>query len=228
LETGNSQENQRIKVIFVDLDGTLADSLEGLYQVYQEFLSLHKRQGYREEFNELIGPTLAEIVDLLKERYALSSSPAELMTEYRTLLRTCYATTIAPFERAKECLSFLQQAGVKLYLVTSAEKELADLFLRQHRLERVFEKVIAGEEGEPGKPNPALYLRALKEASVLRNEAVAIEDSEKGIQSAREAGLTVLTFCPRGVQIEAGIPCFSDWLSIKRYFRENNGILSDV
>lgn len=41
------------------------------------------------------------------------------------------------------------------------------------------------------KPAPDIYLHTLQELAVAPQECIAIEDSEKGIASAKEAGLEV-------------------------------------
>jgi HAD superfamily hydrolase (TIGR01509 family) len=212
-----------LKVLFIDLDGTLADSMRSLYEVYLHFLRAYGFVGTRQEFQELTGPSLEEIIKILKERYQLKPEELELKSKYRSLFKMMYETQILPFQHAREALILLRQGGISLYLVTSAEKELALLFLRQHQLESFFEKVIAEEEGLPGKPDPALYLKALKEADVASVESLAIEDSEKGIEAARRAGINVIRFNPEK-KVTLILPEFDNWLQMTNYLRETYGL----
>jgi HAD superfamily hydrolase (TIGR01509 family) len=52
--------------------------------------------------------------------------------------------------------------------------------------------VVTGEDVARLKPDPEVYLRALRQLSVEPSEALAIEDSEPGLRSARAAGLVTI------------------------------------
>lgn len=59
------------------------------------------------------------------------------------------------------------------------------------QLSSYFDAVVSGEDFEESKPAPDIYLHTLQELAVAPQECIAIEDSEKGIASAKEAGLEV-------------------------------------
>jgi len=50
--------------IFFDLDGTLADSIKIMNDVYFKFLAHFNLKGNIDEFNQLNGPSLNEIIIL--------------------------------------------------------------------------------------------------------------------------------------------------------------------
>jgi beta-phosphoglucomutase-like phosphatase (HAD superfamily) len=52
--------------------------------------------------------------------------------------------------------------------------------------------IVAADDVERGKPHPEGYLRALELLGVDAEAAVALEDTEAGISSAKAAGLHVL------------------------------------
>ena len=54
-----------------------------------------------------------------------------------------------------------------------------------------FDVVLSGEEFKESKPNPEIYLTALKHLNVEVNQALIIEDSEKGIAAGVAAGVEV-------------------------------------
>ena len=54
-----------------------------------------------------------------------------------------------------------------------------------------FDVVLSGEEFKESKPNPEIYLTALKQLGVEANKALIIEDSEKGIAAGVAAGVEV-------------------------------------
>lgn len=187
-------KERRVKVILVDLDGTLADTMAGLYRVYLKFLSLHGKKGSKEEFNNLVGPSIKEIVLRLKQTYEFPYTPEQLFEEYLGLLRSFYRKDAKPVAGSVKVLQELHKRGFKLILVTSAVRELAESFLQGNNLNELFSAAVCGDEVSRGKPAPDLYIEAVRVAQVNPNEAIAIEDSPAGLQSALEAGVFTYIF----------------------------------
>ena len=59
-------------------------------------------------------------------------------------------------------------------------------------LRKYFTLIVSGEQFKESKPNPEIYLHAIKELNVNKDEAIIIEDSPKGILAANRAGIKVL------------------------------------
>lgn len=59
-------------------------------------------------------------------------------------------------------------------------------------IEHLFDAVVTGEDVEHSKPAPDVYLRGLELLAVEPSAAVAFEDSEIGIASARAAGIAAV------------------------------------
>ncbi len=57
--------------VLFDFDGTLIDSISILFDVYSKFLSKYGFEGTLKEFNELNGPSLKEIITILKIKYSI-------------------------------------------------------------------------------------------------------------------------------------------------------------
>ena len=72
--------------IFFDLDGTLVDSIDIMYNIYRSFLKDFKIIGTKTEFNNLNGPSLKEIVIYLKKKYNFNSSVDELLIKYQNMI----------------------------------------------------------------------------------------------------------------------------------------------
>ena len=67
-------------------------------------------------------------------------------------------------------------------------------------LSNFFDFVVKGEEFVHHKPHPEPYLLALKRSGVSSGECIAVEDSQRGVESARNAGLRVAAI-PRGISL---------------------------
>src|SRR5258705_3625382 len=86
--------NDRIKAIFFDFDGTLVDSIYLLYEVYLAFLEKHGHAGSEREFKELNGPSIKEVIAILRDRYDLGFPSESLYAEYNIIVRDFYANRL--------------------------------------------------------------------------------------------------------------------------------------
>ena len=103
--------NRKFKWIFFDLDGTLADSIPPMYQVYLNFLTEFDKRGTKEEFDELNGPSLPEIVSVLKTRYRLVDDKNFLMDLYKGKMLGAYKNYVKPIDGENDILQELKNRG---------------------------------------------------------------------------------------------------------------------
>lgn len=177
------------RALFLDLDGTLADSLPVMRAVYHAFLAEHGKCGDEQEFQSLNGPALPEIIATLRQRHALDAAPDLLEARYRTLVAERYATDARPSPGAAELLATAARRGIPVWVVTSAERTVAERFLATHGLSRCVAGVVTAEGLPRGKPDPSIYLRALEIAGMRADDVWAVEDSPNGARAAVAANL---------------------------------------
>jgi beta-phosphoglucomutase len=79
-----------------------------------------------------------------------------------------------------------------LGIASGALRHEIELMLRGGGLDRAFRFIVAAGETDRTKPAPDPYLRAAELHGVPPTECVAIEDSQWGLQSAREAGMITI------------------------------------
>jgi len=77
----------------------------------------------------------------------------------------------------------------ELAIVTSSSADEMYTVLEKNGLERLFTKITTADETTQGKPDPEPYLNTLKFLDTSHEEAVVVEDSKTGVESAKRAGL---------------------------------------
>lgn len=184
--------NKKYNWIFFDLDGTLADSIPAMYQVYLDFLDRFDKRGSKDEFEELNGPSLPEIISVLKTRYDLVDDDVFLIGLYKEKILGVYKNIVKPMNGAGDVLEMLKSRGYKLLLVTSASQEIAIEFVKHQEWGKYFQNYVFGNEIKKAKPASEIYDLALKKANASSDLVVIVEDSYNGIKSAKGTGAFVI------------------------------------
>ena len=83
--------------LLLDMDGVIVDSVSALKSLYYEFLRRRGCAGSEDEFTGFNGRKLEEIVEAMRETYALPQCTADLLEEYRhDMLQVHDASNLVP------------------------------------------------------------------------------------------------------------------------------------
>ncbi len=80
-------------------------------------------------------------------------------------------------------------AHVRMAIVTTSKRADFDLIHEKRRIRQFMEFVLVREDYERAKPHPEPYLTGLKRFGATREEALVVEDSARGLNSAVAAGI---------------------------------------
>ena len=109
------------------------------------------------------------------------------------------------FESTLERLRELRALGVKTALVTSSKhgREI----VRLANLEPLFDVVMDGNTAEErrlrGKPDPDIFVEAVRELGVAPADAAVVEDAAAGVEAGRRGGFACVVGVNRGANREA-------------------------
>lgn len=176
--------------LFLDLDGTLADSLPALRRVFDRFLAAHGHQGTDAGFAAVDGPVLATIVASLKRAYGLIPDAAALEDVYVGFIHEAY-DTVPPAPGARALIGRARQAGWRIAVVTSGREDIAGRWLERTGLAVDIDLLVGAGSVVRHKPDPEPYRFALERTGCAGTVSVAVEDSPRGIAAAHGAGLRV-------------------------------------
>ncbi len=176
------------KIIFWDNDGVLVDTDGLFFRAIQEVLStvaVHVSQHMFVEHALKQGKSLFE----LAKRSGLGDSEIEHLKSRRDELYAHYLMTedieIVGIRQILEKLC----GRIGLAVVTSAKRKHFDIIHERTKLLKYFDFVVTREDYIETKPAPDSYRKALQIGGVSPTEAVAVEDSQRGLRSARAAGI---------------------------------------
>jgi pyrophosphatase PpaX len=184
--------------LLLDLDGTVVDTHELIYQCYDQTMREHCGcQGSRQILEQCTGMHLRDIFTKTLEHFGrpvFDQLLNEAITIYREHLRANEAA-VTTFPGMRQTLIEFAQRGWKLGIVTTKHSVSAHRHLQSQELAHLFEVVIAGDQCANIKPHPEPFTKALAALGVDPQNAVGVGDSEHDIHSARAAGATTVGAC---------------------------------
>jgi len=174
-----------IKAVFFDLDGTLLDTFDLIYEsfkhVYKNFLN---KDITREEIYPYFGKPLIYSFENLDPE-----TIDQVIAAYREFNLQHHDQMVKPFPGAKETLEKLKLRGKILAVITSKVKSTALRGLKLFNLDQYFDLVVALEDTEKHKPDPAPVLYALKFFQLKPEQCLMVGDSPHDMVSAQRAGV---------------------------------------
>lgn len=211
-------------VIF-DFDGVLADSEPVHLHVFQTVLDrIGITMTAEEYYAQYLGYSDRDaFIHVLRDRgVAMSEAEFEALIESKKDLFPQAIGDHALYPGAAACVARVAEQ-VPVAIASGALRHEIELILDRSGLRDCFPVIVAAGETPRSKPAPDPYARAfelLRQSGALRQDAtpgdvVAIEDSEWGLQSARDAGLRTLAVLTsytreRLPSAEAWLPSIAD------------------
>jgi len=182
-----------------DMDGVLIDSER--YWSDEDVFFLKQQLPDWDSVDEslFVGRSIDDVFIILRDRYDLSLDYQEYREQYDKIAKRVYGEKAELMPFAKEVLKILAGENLRQVLVSSAPKNWIGYGLSRFEIIRFFERIVSADDVDgKGKPAPEIYLHALELTKISPEMAIAVEDSEVGIRSAQNAGLTVIGYASPG------------------------------
>lgn len=178
------------RAILFDFNGTLSHDEPLLLDIYQRLFARHGKPLPEEQyFDRLAGLSEEAIVGrwLGVDGPLLASLVAERIETYATEAADG-ATVTEPLRAAVRFAA----ARVPVAIVSGAYRAEIEPVVEAAGIADEVTAIVAADDVEHGKPHPEPYLQALGRLGLAPGDAVALEDTEAGIASAKAAGLRCL------------------------------------
>lgn len=202
------------QAILFDLDGTLLDTLDDLWDACNYALSaVGEPLRTREEVRRFVGNGIGKLM----ERAIPGGLEHPRFQEALAILQRYYGehdqVKTKAYEGVLPLLELLKGEGYPLAIVSNkpdaSVKALSALYFGE-----TVSVAIGEREGVRRKPAPDTVLEALRLLDVDKSTALYVGDSEVDVQTARNAGLTCLSvtwgFRERDTLEAAGATAFAD------------------
>lgn len=187
----------RPKMILIDVDGTLVDSVPDLHFCVNEMLS---QLGMAPRSEALVRQWVGNGVERLVRRALvgnLHGEPDEALFQkafpvYLKLYEDNVSARSHLYPGVREGLAWIKQQGFKLGCVTNKVAQFTLPLLRDLGIHDEFAIIVSGDTLPEKKPHPAPLLHAAKFFGVTPAQSLMLGDSVSDVKAARAAGFSIV------------------------------------
>jgi len=179
---------QDYTAILFDCDGTLADTMPAHYRAWLHVTKHHGILFDEDRFYALGGRPTRDILATLANEASIEIDldHASEMKETAFLEQVKYVKAIDPV------IAALRRAHghVPVAVVTGGYRDVCEKILLQIGIREFFDCIVASEDTNRHKPHPDPFLEAARRLGVAPEGCLVWEDSDLGIEAARQAGMS--------------------------------------
>ena len=179
---------QDYTAILFDCDGTLADTMPAHYRAWLHVTKHHGLLFDEDRFYALGGRPTRDILATLANEASIEIDldHASEMKETAFLEQVKYVKAIDPV------IAALRRAHghLPVAVVTGGYRDVCEKILLQIGIREFFDCIVASEDTNRHKPHPDPFLEAARRLGVAPEGCLVWEDSDLGIEAARQAGMS--------------------------------------
>lgn len=186
--------DKKIKAVIFDMDGVLIDAKDWHYEALNKALSLFgyaiSRHDHLVTFDGL--PTRDKLEMLSRENglpRSLHSLINQLKQKYTMQIvhSKCAPNFIHQYTLAK-----LKSQGYRLAVASNSVRNSITVMMDAAGLSQFLDFYLSNEDVVAGKPDPAIYMKAINLLGLESSECLIVEDNPNGLKAAYGSGAHVL------------------------------------
>jgi HAD superfamily hydrolase (TIGR01509 family) len=179
-----------IQALIFDFDGLILETEEPIYQSWQEIYREYGCELSFEYWSSIIGTSdfASSPITNLEKQVGIPILRDEITKkQHEREMELVLQKPVLP--GVEEYLTRAHELKMGIGLASSSTCEWVTGHLKRLDLLHYFDSIKGSDDVEKTKPDPALYNAVINELGVKAGEAIVFEDSPKGIQAAKSAGL---------------------------------------
>lgn len=181
-------KKRKFDAVLFDIDGTILDTGEYIFQAYKYTLALHLNK-------EVIWEDVMPVLGLPFEdcyRILTNLEEVDYLMECHHQFQFRNPQFVTAYENARNSLEELKKAGVSIAAVTSHTGNLLKRNLKIAGVEKYFKVIVTPDHVKSPKPDPESVLKALKILGIKPDRAVFVGDSPADIKAGKAANVKTI------------------------------------
>jgi beta-phosphoglucomutase-like phosphatase (HAD superfamily) len=186
----------QIEALIFDMDGTMIDSMPTHKQSWSEFA---RRHGIGMDIADMMrrttGRTALECMNELFQRELPLAEAQAYGQEKEEIYRELFSPIFSEVAGFKVFAAQAHHRGFKVGVGTAGDKHNIAFAYSHLKMNPAPLTAVGGDEGLPGKPEPAIFLEVARRMGAQPARCIVFEDAPLGIEAARRAGMRAVAMC---------------------------------
>ena len=184
----------KIKAVIFDMDGVLIDAKEWHYEALNKALRLFGFEISR--YDHLVtfdGLPTSKKLEILTLQRGLPRGLHQFINQMKQIYTMEYVYLKCKPKFVHEyALSKLKSEGYGLAVASNSIRHSVDVMMEKADLKKYLDFFLSNEDVKKPKPDPEIYLTAIKRFNLKPEECLIVEDNFNGIKAAEASGAGVL------------------------------------
>lgn len=174
-----------MKLIIVDLDGTLFDTKDVNYHAYKEAIAPYGYDMDYEYYCEFCNGR--NYLDFLPQ---ITTTDKDILTAMHKAKKEAYKNHLDKAVVNQGLVDIVRQMKheYKTAVVTTASKKNCYDILQQFNLTELFDLILTHDDIVKSKPDPEGFLKAMEHFDAEPKDTIIFEDSDVGLEAAERSG----------------------------------------
>ena len=179
-----------IKNIIFDFDGVLVDSEILVAKAFAKYMNNFGVTVDEKEFASFAGKKTTQVIDILSKKYSITDQQ-KFFTDIMEIASNIYKKELTTVRGAYD---FVNNQKLDLYIGSNSMKDRIIDGLKRVGLSNYFtaDQIYSFDMVDKPKPDPDIYLKAIDDNNLIKNQTIIIEDSEVGVMAGVRAGVKVI------------------------------------
>lgn len=179
-----------IKNIIFDFDGVLVDSEILVAKAFAKYMQKFGIEVDEKEFASFAGKKTVQVIDILSKKYSIEDQQ-KFFTDIMDIASNIYMKELTTVKGAYDFVSNLK---LNMFIGSNSMKERIIDGLQRVKLDKYFQpkQVYSFDLVDKPKPDPDIYLKAIQDNNLIKNQTIIIEDSTVGVIAGVAAGVRVI------------------------------------
>lgn len=214
-----------VQAVIFDMDGLMFDTESIYYKANQKTADEIGLPFSYDFYQAYIGASDEDFFQALYEAHDNQALVDQFVKQSREDVNHVLLNEPLPKKKGLiELLNFLKEKNIKLVVASSTERWLVDALIEKAGISDFFIDAVGGDEVAKAKPDPSIFLKALKKTGAKAKEALVLEDSLNGVLAAYDADIPVIMvpdlFEPNDEAKEKTETIVDNLLEVKEYIKK--------
>ena len=182
-----ANSNRKLAILW-DLDGVLVDSGEYHYAAWKQTFDELGVRFSEEQFRMTFGMNNTGILGMIYGKKLLLEREQQISERKESLFREAVKGNALLLPGVENALKNFTAWNMKQAIASSAPPKNIEVLVQELQIGNYFDAIVSGYD-IPGKPDPAVFLKAAQQLGIGPEHCIVIEDAVAGVEAAKSAGM---------------------------------------